>query len=126
VNLESELTATNDGISNVDLKSDSISFVVNGKFDASKATVNLNISKKGNTKFSGAAKAQQLKTSFNGHTTNVSIDLKSLGAPKLGGILNRNHHVNISIVLDYSGLGEIIAPKDSKFTIANSFDVKVN
>lgn len=125
VNLESEVTATSNGISNLSLHSDSVSFIVNGKFDQSRSTLNLNISKKGDTKFNGALKAGQFKSNFDGNQTQVSIDLRSLGAPKLGGIINRHHQVNISIMIDYSNLGEVIAPKESKFTISNSFNVKV-
>lgn len=127
LNLADLFSVSSKGITNVDLNKRSLSFVVNGKFEAKKTTLFVKISKKDQIKFEKTLKPSQFKSSFDGVNTRVDIDLESLGAPKLGGLFNKTHTVNLKLKLDLSAAGgEIIVPKINDVSVSTSVEVEAN
>lgn len=114
------------GISNVNLGKRSLAFIVNGKFDQSRSTLAVKITKKGETKFDRILKASQFRTKFDGSVTRIDVDLEALGAPKLGGVFNKKHTVNLKLKLDYSDVGELLLPAGGEFSTQTAVEVEVD
>ncbi len=127
LNLEDLFNVTNKGITDVDLNKRSLLFVVNGKFDASKTSLFVKISKKDDVKFEKTLKSNQFKSTFDGNVTKVEIDLESLGAPKLGGLFNKKHTVNLKLKLDVSAQdGEIVIPRVNDVSVSTIVEAEAN
>lgn len=114
------------GITNVDLNKRSLSFVVNGKFDKARSTLSVNISKKDETKFNKVLKPAQFSAKFDGTVTRVDVDLESLGAPKLGGVFNKNHTVSLKLKMDYSDVGDLLLPKLGELSTSTTVEAEVD
>jgi hypothetical protein len=113
------------GIKNIVLESRSLSFSIAGKMDLKRANLSVLISKKNVTKFDKLVKGTQMSSEFDGEKTRITIDLKKLDAPLLGGIFNREHNVQLKLKLDYSDLGESLILKEKEFSTATNVNVKV-
>jgi hypothetical protein len=113
------------GIQNLSLLKRSMSFTVAGKIEAKRATLAIAITKKGDDKFTKTIAGTQLVSEFDGINTKVTVDLEKLGAPKLGGVFNREHNVQLKLKLDYSDLGESLLGKVPEFSTSVSASVKV-
>jgi hypothetical protein len=124
---KSDLFSVGDkGISNVDLNKRSLSFVVNGKFDKARSTLEVKISKKNDTKFSKVLKPTQFSVKFDGAVTRVDVDLESLGAPKLGGVFNKNHTVSLKLKMDYSDVGDLLLPKLGELSTSSTVEIEID
>lgn len=113
------------GISNIVLNKTAMSFVVNGKFDQKRSSLAVKIMKKDETKLNKTLKPSQFKAAYDGSVTRVSIDLASLGAPKLGGLFNKKHTVSLKLNIDYSEFGEILLPKTGEISVEKSQEVEI-
>lgn len=114
------------GITNVNLNKRSMSFVVNGKFDQKNSSLAVKIVKKGDVRFDKTLKSNQFKTKFDGSVTRVDVDLESLGAAKLGGIINKTYNVTLKLKMDYSALGDLVLPKLGELATQTSVEVELN
>jgi len=126
LSIEEELTATADGIFDVELTATDLKFKVNGKFNPSRTLLKLNIRKKDETKFNANLKHGQYTTQIVGNETVVRVDLKAQGAPKLGGVFNRTHDLSIELSSDYSDLSQNESKSDSIFIISKQLSVKID
>lgn len=114
------------GIKNIQLKSRSLVFFLDGKVETKRLSMNLNISKKGDVKFEQKIAGNKVLGEFDGEKTKITIDLQKLGAPKLGGIFNRVHDVNLKVALDFSDLGENLISNGKELSVNTIESVKVD
>ncbi|MGZ3857469.1 MAG: hypothetical protein ACXVKO_14520 [Bacteriovorax sp.] len=113
------------GIQNLALQKRSMSFMIAGKIEAQRASLAIAIAKKDEAKFEKTITGAQFTSEFDGTNTKITVDLEKFGAPKLGGIFNREHNVQLKLKLDYSDLGESILSKAPEFSTAINANVKV-
>ena len=119
-------SVSSQGITNVDLNKRSLSFIVNGKFDKTRSTLAVNISKKDEVKFNKTLKPSQFSAKFDGSVTRIDVDLESLGAPKLGGLFNKTHNVSLKLKMDYSDVGDLLLPKLGELSTSTSVEAEVD
>jgi hypothetical protein len=113
------------GIQNIKLQSRALEFTLDGKIEAARIKLGVNISKKGEVKFAKALTGKNIQATFDGGKTTISIDLEKLGAPKLGGIFNRTHNVDLKMKLDYTDLGEVVYSEGDELAVSANVSVKV-
>jgi hypothetical protein len=114
------------GMKNLTLRKNSLSFYVNGKFDAKRASLAIRISKKNEVKFEKTLTGSQFASVFDGIGTKVSVDIEKYGAPKLGGVFTKKHNVVLKLKLDYSDVGEIILPEKRELSTTLDQDISVD
>ncbi|MFA6236873.1 MAG: hypothetical protein WC635_06050 [Bacteriovorax sp.] len=113
------------GLSNLELKKDSLSFYVLGKFEVKRATLAIRIAKKDEVKFEKTLNGTQILAEFDGIGTKVTVDIEKYGAPKLGGVFTKKHNVTLKLKLDYSDVGEILLPEKGELSATLQQDVSV-
>jgi hypothetical protein len=113
-------------LSNIELGKKSLKFVVEGAFDPKRVTLGVNISKKGEVKFEKVLTPKQFKVVTSGSQSTVTVDLKSLGAPNLGGIFNRKHYVSLRLKLDLGVAGDVVIPLKRDMIVDHAEEVEVN
>lgn len=114
------------GLSNLELRKDSLSFYVHGKFDATRASLAIRIAKKDEVKFEKTLRGSQFESKFDGIGTTVNVDIEKYGAPKLGGVFTTKHNVKLKLKLDYSDAGEMLLPTKGELATGLDQDVKVD
>lgn len=114
------------GLSNLELQKTSLSFYVNGQFDAKRASLDVRIAKKGEVKFEKTLKSNQFTSEFDGTGTKVTIDLEKNGAPKLGSLFSKKHQVTLKLKLDYSDMGEILIPETGELSAKLDQEISVD
>jgi len=119
------MKALDGGIQDIYLESEALEFVLPGNVDLSRSSMDLRIRKKDETKFEKSLVASQYKGSFDGQKTTIKINLKALGAPKLGGLFSKKHQVKIVFKLDYSDLGSLLVPNTANLSTQIDREVKV-
>ena len=100
--------------------------MVAGKIDLKRAKLNLIIGKKDKIKFQKMITGLQITSDYDGENTTLTVDLEKFNAPKLGGLFNREHTVQLNLKLDYSDLGENLVQKDKEFSISRTVILKVD
>jgi hypothetical protein len=113
------------GMQNITLQSRTLNFTVEGKVEIKRASMAIAISKKGEKKFEKTVDSNVMKAEFDGTNTKITVDLEKAGAPKLGGIIFREHNLALKLKLDYSDLGESVLKKVPEFTTVANVNVKV-
>lgn len=126
INKEDLFSVESRGISDVELKKRSMTFVVNGKYDHARSSLAIKINKKDEVKFEKTLKASQFKSKFDGSVTRVTVDLEAVGAPKLGGLFNRKHTVTLKLKIDSGDMGEILLPKVGELSTGTSVEVEID
>lgn len=113
------------GLSNLELRKDSLSFYVQGKFEVKRSSLAIRIAKKDEVKFEKTLDGTQFLTEFDGIGTKVTVDIEKYGAPKLGGLFTKKHSVILKLKLDYSDAGEILLPEKGELSATLKQDVSV-
>lgn len=113
------------GIRNVVLEPRRLSFSIDGKIEIKRANLLIKISKNDEVKIDAKVLGPDLKSEFDGEKTLISVDLKKLDAPKLGGVFNREHNTKLKLILNYSDLGESLILKEKEFSTSVNVDIKV-
>ena len=119
------MKALDGGIQDIYLESEALEFVLPGNVDLSRSSMDLRIRKKDETKFEKSLTSSQYKGSFDGQKTTIKINLRALGAPKLGGFFNKKHEVKIVFKLDYSDMGSLLVPNTANLSTQIDREVKV-
>lgn len=114
------------GIQNIKLHKRSLSFVIDGKIETKRASLDINISKKSKVKFAKTVLGNSIASTFDGEKTTINIDLEKLGAPKLGGIFTDLHRVHLKLKLDYKDLGEVILSEGKELSTETNVEVNVD
>ncbi|MFA6238022.1 MAG: hypothetical protein WC635_11885 [Bacteriovorax sp.] len=112
------------GIQNILLESKSLSFSVDGKIELKRASLAIKIEKKSKIKLDVLVTGSQMAAEFDGEKTLITIDLKKINSPKLGGVFNREHNVNMKLKLDYSDLGDSLI-NEKEFATSVNVNTKV-
>ncbi len=115
----------NTGIKNIELESKLLRFSVDGKIELKRASLAIKISKKEKIKLDKLILGSEMISEFNGEQTVITIDLKKIGAPTLGGIFRREHNIIMKLKLDYSDLGESILTYEKEFSTSINVNTKV-
>lgn len=112
------------GIQALELHKRSLSFLLQGKIDQARSKLFVKIEKGDELRFEKLLSSQEFKATFDGVVTRVDVDLKALGAGKLGGVFNKTYTVTLKLVLDYSDLGDIVLPQMGEISTGVKVDIE--